>query len=71
MACPGGCINGGGQPFAMREQKVKRSDNLYAIDRLSSVRRAEENPLIENIYKDIIGDRAHELLHVHYHAKKK
>lgn len=71
MACPGGCINGGGQPFAMREQKEKRVKNLYAIDKLSSIRRAEENPLIEKIYKEFIGDRAHELLHTTYKSRKK
>ena len=71
MACPNGCINGGGQPFALKKQKQKRSDTLYAIDRLSNVRCAEQNPLIEKIYENFIGDRAHELLHVHYKPKKK
>ncbi len=71
MACPNGCINGGGQPFAVAKQRVKRSDNLYAIDRLSSVRCAEENPIVEKIYSEFIGDKAHELLHVHYKDKSK
>ncbi len=65
MACPGGCINGGGQPYA-GDAKAARSQGLYDSDRMLSIRRAEENPIVNSVYKKIIKDRAHELLHVHY-----
>ena len=68
MACPGGCINGGGQPYA-GDAKAARSKGLYDSDRMLSIRRAEENPVVASVYKKIIKDRAHELLHVHYTKK--
>ena len=68
MACPGGCINGGGQPYA-GDSKGARSKGLYDSDRMLSIRRAEENPVVNSVYKKIIKDRAHELLHVHYTKK--
>ena len=69
MACPGGCVCGGGQPFAATNDQNQRVKGIYESDRLLSIRRSEENPLIKSVYKDIIGDRAHELLHVDYTAK--
>ena len=66
MACPGGCINGGGQPYADKQGCIERSRGLYNADRLMSVRRSEENPVMTTIYQDIIKGKAHELLHVHY-----
>ena len=66
MACPGGCINGGGQPFEKYNSNADRSAGLYNSDKLLSIRHAEENPILEVLYKDIIKDKAHELLHVHY-----
>ncbi len=69
MACPGGCINGGGQPFAMHAEKEARGAGLYKSDRLLSIRRAEENPIVNTLYKDIIKGKVHKLLHVDY-AKK-
>ena len=66
MACPGGCINGAGQPYVMREDRTERAKGLYEADRLLSVRTSDENPVVTAIYNDIIKDRAHELLHVHY-----
>ena len=66
MACPGGCINGGGQPFSGDDKQSARTKGLYEADRLQSIRRSQENPAVESLYRDIIGDRAHELLHVHY-----
>lgn len=71
MACPGGCINGGGQPYASQGKDKIRSNALYDSDRLHSIRRSEENPVAKSVYKNIIKDRAHELLHVHYHTEKK
>jgi len=69
MACPGGCINGGGQPFAIEAEKQARSAGLYKSDRLLSIRRAEENPILSTLYSDIIKGKAHELLHVDYTKK--
>lgn len=71
MACPGGCVNGGGQPFATRQMRDDRSSGLYLADKGSTIRCAENNPLLDEIYKNVIKGREHELLHVHYHAKKK
>lgn len=66
MACPGGCVNGGGQPFADHTKQSERSKGLYDADRLLSIRRSEENPLMTTIYSDIIKGKVHELLHVDY-----
>lgn len=66
MACPGGCISGGGQPFAKYSEHVDRSKGLYEADKLLSIRSSDENPIVDFVYKDIIEGRAHELLHVHY-----
>jgi NADH-quinone oxidoreductase subunit G len=68
MACPGGCINGGGQPYA-GDAQAARSKGLYDSDRMLSIRRAEENPVVSSVYDQIIKGRAHELLHVHYVKK--
>lgn len=69
MACPGGCICGGGQPFAMIDDQKNRKKGLYDSDRMLSIRRAEENPIISTVYSDIIKGKAHELLHVDYVKK--
>ncbi|MBE6037267.1 MAG: 2Fe-2S iron-sulfur cluster binding domain-containing protein [Clostridiales bacterium] len=66
MACPGGCVSGGGQPYAKEAQKADRSKGLYESDRLLSIRRSEENPDIPKLYEDILKGKVHELLHVHY-----
>ncbi len=71
MACPGGCINGGGQPYAGKDGCRERSEGLYEADRLLSIRRSEENPVMTTIYQDIIKGKAHELLHVDYTKGKK
>jgi NADH-quinone oxidoreductase subunit G len=68
MACPGGCINGGGQPYA-GDAKAARSKGLYDVDKMLSVRRSEENPVLDSVYSNIVKGRAHELLHVHYTKK--
>ena len=69
MACPNGCVAGAGQPFAHSEEKKQRADNLYKTDGMTQIKRAEENPVLGELYARYIGDRAHELLHVHYHPK--
>ena len=70
MACPGGCVNGGGQPFAVRADKSKRTKGLYDVDRMLSIRRAEDNPILNELYNGVLKDRIHELLHVHYGKHK-
>ncbi len=66
MACPGGCVNGGGQPFIKSGRRASRGKGLYDADRLQSIRCSEENPAMMSIYRDIIRGRVHELLHVDY-----
>ncbi len=70
MACPDGCINGGGQPYATAEERSRRSEGLYAADKLCSIRRSEENPLMMSLYNGVLKGRVHELLHVDYTKKK-
>jgi NADH-quinone oxidoreductase subunit G len=70
MACPGGCINGGGQPFVQSEEKEKRGKGLYSADKLCNIKSSEENPLMMTLYKGALKGRVHELLHVDYAAKK-
>ncbi len=66
MACPGGCVSGGGQPFAPTGDREKRGNGLYKADRLSSVKRSEENPLIMSLYSGLLKGKVHKLLHVEY-----
>jgi len=66
MACPDGCVNGGGQPFRAKSDKAVRGVGLYNADRLSSIRRSEENPIVSRLYDGILKDKVHELLHVDY-----
>lgn len=69
MACPGGCVNGGGQPFAHSEGKQLRGKGLYEADKLLSIRRSEENPILNTLYGDVLKGKVHELLHVEYGKK--
>lgn len=66
MACPGGCVSGAGQPYAPSGEISARANGLYTSDKLMSVKRSEENPLIMSLYKGVLKGRVHELLHVHY-----
>ena len=81
MACPGGCVMGGGQPIRTSKERAeidiraKRAGALYTIDEKSQVRKSHENPVLQKIYKDYIGEpgghRAHELLHTSYVERPK
>ncbi len=81
MACPGGCIMGGGQPIknsktrATVDVRRKRAEAMYSIDERSTIRKSQDNPILKAIYKEYIGQpgehRAHELLHTHYEKKEK
>jgi len=66
MACPDGCISGAGQPYVPGRERVERGKGLYASDKLSAVKRSEENPLMMGLYNGLLKGRVHELLHVHY-----
>jgi iron-only hydrogenase group A len=75
MACRGGCIGGGGQPHgATDEIRAKRMAGIYKDDEISNVRCSHENPEIQRIYKDFLGEplgeKAHKYLHTHYKARK-
>ena len=71
MACPGGCIGGGGQPQAPRDEVIeKRLEALYEIDRNKKLRKSHDNPYIKKIYEEFLKEpgshKAHELLHTKY-----
>ena len=76
MACPGGCIGGGGQPFHKGRMEVlkKRAAALYQADAEKPLRKSHENPFVKQLYKEYMGEpcghRAHELLHTHYVDRK-
>lgn len=70
MACPGGCVCGAGQPFAKAEGKAKRGAGLYEADRMSSIKRSEENPLMISLYSGLLKGKVHELLHVKYKGRE-
>ncbi len=70
MACPGGCVNGGGQPFTQNKDEVvtARLQGLYQIDRDQDIRKSHENPQVRALYQEFLGEpgsyKAHEILHV-------
>jgi len=69
MACPGGCICGAGQPVAHGDGKKNRSAGLYEADRMSNIKRSEENPVIMALYGGLLKGKTHKLLHVKYQRK--
>ena len=79
MACPGGCVNGGGQPFVDAftrsdiDYKGLRASGLYKTDEKMANRKSHENKAIKELYQNFLGEvggeKAHELLHTHYQAK--
>jgi NADH-quinone oxidoreductase subunit G len=75
MACPGGCINGGGQPFIHGDTEIleKRMKGIYSIDEGMEKRKSHENPYILKLYKEFLGtpgsEKAHHLLHTVYYKK--
>ena len=81
MACPGGCINGGGQPLqpadvrSFTDIKGLRAAALYQQDETMIFRKSHENPFVQTIYKDYLGEpgshKAHELLHCTYVPQKR
>ena len=69
MACRGGCISGAGQPYISQRHRVKRAEGLYRSDKVSTIKRSQDNPLMEELYNGVLKDRVHELLHVDYVKK--
>ena len=81
MACPGGCVNGGGQPTqpaSVRnfvDLKTLRASALYGQDEKMTVRKSHENPLLKKVYADYLGEpgghKAHHILHTTYVKRDK
>ncbi|SFR13472.1 NADH-dependent [FeFe] hydrogenase, group A6 [Desulfoscipio geothermicus] len=76
MCCPGGCIGGGGQPIPTdREIRARRAAGIYDADRAMPLRKSHENPAVQALYKEFLGEplghKSHELLHTHYLARQK
>lgn len=77
MACPGGCIDGGGQPYHFGNMDIvkKRMEALYSIDKDKKRRKSHENPAVLKLYSEYIGEfggkKAHELLHTHFTKREK
>ena len=77
MACPGGCIGGGGQPLHHGNSEIikARAAAIYREDKLKPIRKSHENPFIIELYKEFLGkpnsEKAHHLLHTHYFDRKK
>jgi NADP-reducing hydrogenase subunit HndD len=77
MACPGGCIGGGGQPLHHGNSEIikARAAAIYTEDRKKPLRKSHENPFIIKLYDEFLGkpgsEKAHHLLHTHYFDKKK
>jgi NADH-quinone oxidoreductase subunit G len=77
MACPGGCIGGGGQPYIHGDVEIlkKRASGLYTEDRDKVKRKSHENEAVLKLYEEFLGEpygeKAHELLHTHYIKREK
>ncbi len=81
MCCPGGCVNGGGQPYQPADirghvdLKALRAKALYKQDEKSAMRKSHENPMIKELYDTYLGEpgshKAHQLLHTTYIAQKR
>ncbi len=75
MACDGGCVAGGGQPYGVTDElRVKRAHGLYQDDRDQKVRCSHDNPYIKKLYEDFLekplSKKSHHLLHTSYIARK-
>lgn len=77
MACPGGCIGGGGQPYIHGNSEIleKRIEAIYKEDKNKTLRKSHDNPYINKLYKEFLGkpygEKAHKLLHTHYTTRNK
>ena len=81
MCCPGGCINGGGQPYqpasvrGFTDIRTLRANALYANDEANAIRRSHLNPIVTEVYENYLGEwgghKAHHILHTSYRAQPK
>jgi len=76
MACPGGCIGGGGQPIPVNNEiRALRAKALYMEDEHLTYRKSHENPAIKRMYEEFLGEplgeKSHHLLHTHYTPRSK
>ena len=77
MACPGGCIGGGGQPLHHGDSSIlkARTKAIFDEDEGKVLRKSHENPYIIKLYEDFLdkpmSEKAHQLLHTHYFERKK
>ncbi len=81
MACPGGCVNGGGQPIVPatvrmdKDIRVERAKAIYQEDRNLPLRKSHDNPYIKSLYEEYLekpgSHKAHKLLHTHYTKREK
>ena len=76
MACPGGCVNGAGQPVTYNRETIRRrAESLYEVDKSLQLHKSQDNPYIVDTYKKFLGDvggeKAHHLLHTHYYSRKR
>lgn len=75
MACPGGCVGGGGQPFGnTMKKRAELGQGLYAIDKKMKQRKSHENAAVQQAYEEFLGEPnskiSHKLLHTHYVTRK-
>jgi iron only hydrogenase large subunit-like protein len=75
MTCPGGCINGGGQPRHSSPHAIAaRMNKLYAVDQTATLRTSHGNPSVARLYREFLGrplsDKSHQLLHTHYQPRE-
>jgi NADP-reducing hydrogenase subunit HndD len=77
MACPGGCIGGGGQPLHHGDTSIlmARQKAIYSEDSGKTIRKSHENPYIQTLYAEFLGkpmsEKAHHLLHTKYFDRSK
>ena len=76
MACPGGCINGAGQPVSYNPEVIRRrGESLYTIDKTAQHRTSQSNPALTALYEKFLGKPgghvAHKLLHTHYVPRRR
>ena len=76
MACPGGCVGGAGQPITRDvSERIKRAEGLYDTDRTLQYHKSQDNPEIEQLYKEHLGEiggkKAHRLLHTSYQSRRR
>lgn len=75
MACPGGCIGGGGQPLHHGDETIleHRRNVLYSIDKKKNIRQSHNNVEVKKLYEEFLGkplsEKSHQYLHTHYHQK--